>query len=428
MNKPVCVISCPILTSSGYGARSRDFVKALLELKGGEWDIKVLPQRWGSTEWKKPEGDMAWIEPLLINQLTAQPDYWYQITVPNEFQAIGKLSSVGVTAGIETTLCDPSWIDGVNRMNLTLVSSKHAKHVFESSSFNQQDQQGNVVRTVKLEKPVEVLLEGIDLAKYKFIADVDLEGTELVESLDNLDTEFAFLFVGHWLGGVIGEDRKNVGQTIKTFLETFKGKKNAPSLILKTSAGSPSIMDREEMLSRISSIRKEVGGNDLPNVYLLHGDFGDEDMNNLYNHPKVKAMIYAGKGEGYGRPLAEFTQAKKPVIASGWSGHLDFLHPEYTNLIPGEIKQIHPSAVAQNMLIPESGWFSANMKVFSDVMEDVHKNYIKYLDRAKRLSHHVKTTASFDNMKEQLQKHVDTLPKATVLKLPQLKKIELPKK
>jgi hypothetical protein len=427
MNKPVCVISCPILTSSGYGARSRDFVKALLELKGEEWDIKVLPQRWGSTEWKKPEGDMAWIAPLLINQLTAQPDYWYQITVPNEFQAIGKLSSVGVTAGIETTLCDPSWLDGVNRMNLTLVSSQHAKHVFESSSFNQQDQQGNVVRTVKLEKPVEVLLEGIDLAKYKFIPDVDLEETELVESLDNLDTEFAFLFVGHWLGGVIGEDRKNVGQTIKTFLETFKGKKNRPSLILKTSAGSPSIMDREEMLSRISSIRKEVGGNDLPNVYLLHGDFGDEDMNNLYNHPKVKAMIYAGKGEGYGRPLAEFTQAKKPIIASGWSGHLDFLHPEYTNLIPGEIKQIHPSAVAQNMLIPESGWFSANMKVFSDVMEDVHKNYIKYLDKAKRLSHHVKTTASFDSMKEQLKKHVESLPKATVLKLPQLKKIELPK-
>jgi hypothetical protein len=186
-------------------------------------------------------------------------------------------------------------------------------------------------------------------------------------------------------------------------------------------------MDREEMLSRISSIRKEVGGNDLPNVYLLHGDFGDEDMNNLYNHPKVKAMIYAGKGEGYGRPLAEFTQAKKPIIASGWSGHLDFLHPEYTNLIPGEIKQIHPSAVAQNMLIPESGWFSANMKVFSDVMEDVHKNYTKYLDRAKRLSHHVKTTASFDSMKEQLKKHVDTLPKATVLKLPTLKRIELPK-
>ena len=427
MNKPVCVISCPILTSSGYGARSRDFVKALLELKGEEWDIKVLPQRWGATEWKKPEGDLAWIAPLLINQLTQQPDYWYQITVPNEFQAVGKLSSVGVTAGIETTLCDPSWIDGVNRMYLTLVSSQHAKHVFESSSFNQQDQQGRVVRTVKLEKPVEVLMEGIDLAKYKFVPDVELEATELVEELDNLDTEFAFLFVGHWLGGVMGEDRKNVGQTIKTFLETFKGKKNKPSLILKTSAGAPSIMDRDEMLARISSITESVGGNDLPKVYLLHGDFGDEDMNNLYNHPKVKAMVYAGKGEGYGRPLAEFTQAKKPIIASGWSGHLDFLHPDYTNLIPGEIKQIHPSAVAQNMLIPESGWFSANMKTFSSIMESVHKDYVKYLDKAKRLSHHVKTTAAFDNMKDQLQKHLDTLPKATVLKLPQLKKIELPK-
>jgi hypothetical protein len=134
-----------------------------------------------------------------------------------------------------------------------------------------------------------------------------------------------FLYVGHWLRGAIGEDRKNTGLMLKTFLETFKGQKNPPALIMKTMTGPASIMDREEVLRKINEVRKGVGGK-LPNVYLVHGDIDDADVNNLYNHPKVKAMINLTKGEGFGRPLLEFTQSKKPVIASNWSGHLDFLN------------------------------------------------------------------------------------------------------
>ena len=49
--KPLFIISCPIDTYSGYGARSRDLVKALIELKEDEYDIKILPQRWGHCPW-----------------------------------------------------------------------------------------------------------------------------------------------------------------------------------------------------------------------------------------------------------------------------------------------------------------------------------------------------------------------------------------
>ncbi len=47
--KPVFVISCPIDTYSGYGARSRDIVKAII--KTDKYDVKILPQRWGATPW-----------------------------------------------------------------------------------------------------------------------------------------------------------------------------------------------------------------------------------------------------------------------------------------------------------------------------------------------------------------------------------------
>jgi hypothetical protein len=143
MNKPLCVVSSPVDTFSGYGARSRDFIKSLIKVKGDEWDIKLLSQRWGSTPFgflNEDIDDEADLKSRIIPQLTVQPDVWFQITVPNEFQKVGKHLSVGVTAGIETTICDPTWIEGCNRMDLNLVSSVHAKTVFENSKFEQKDQ------------------------------------------------------------------------------------------------------------------------------------------------------------------------------------------------------------------------------------------------------------------------------------------------
>lgn len=428
--KQFCAISCPIDCYAGYGARSRDFVKALYELKKDEYDIKILSQRWGQTPWgyiEDHEEEWGWLKPLINQtpQLNRQPDIWIQITVPNEFAPIGK-HNIGVTAGIETTICDPSWIEGVNRMNLTLVSSEHSKKVFQQSSFEKRDQQNQVLGVIKLEKPVEILFEGLDLSKYFHIEDDDLEDTDLVFELDQIQEEFCFLFVGHWLQGAIGEDRKNVGLMIKTFFETFKDKKNKPALIMKTSGAGSSIMDRDEMLKKIDEVRSMVKG-DLPNVYLLHGELDDKDINNLYNHPKVKAMFNLTKGEGYGRPILEFTQAKKPIIVSGWSGHVDFLDPQFCSLVGGELKNVHPSAQVQNMILAESQWFSPDVSQASFFLKNVYEKYSKYQENAKRLSHLCKTKFSFEEMKNLLSIYVDKIPKQVGLQLPQLKKISLPK-
>jgi hypothetical protein len=428
--KQFCVISCPIDTYSGYGARSRDFVKALHELKKEEWDIKILPQRWGQTPWgyiKDNKEDWGWMQPLILQQphLQRQPDVWVQITVPNEFQPIGKYN-IGVTAGIETTICDSSWIEGSNRMDITLASSQHSKKVFETSVFEKRDQQNKVLEVIKLQKPVEVLFEGIDLNKYFYIEDESLEETDLVLELDNIKEEFCFLYVGHWLQGDMGEDRKNTSLMLKTFLETFKDRKNKPALILKTSGAGSSIMDRDELLVKIDRIKSMVEG-DLPSVYLLHGELEDKDINNLYNHPKVKAMVNLTKGEGFGRPILEFTQSKKPIIVSGWSGHLDFLEPEFNCLVQGELKNVHPSAQVQNMILAESMWFSPDINQAKKFLDEVYQKYSKYQELAKRQSHISKTKFSFSEMKNLLSTYIDKIPKAVQIKLPQLKKIELPK-
>jgi glycosyltransferase involved in cell wall biosynthesis len=224
--------------------------------------------------------------------------------------------------------------------------------------------------------------------------------------------------------GDIGHDRKNVGLMVKYFFDAFKSKKNSPALILKASNGRNSYMSREVILDRILAIKKHYKGVILPNVYLLNGGLSDEEMNQLYNHPKVKAMVSFTKGEGYGRPLAEFGMSKKPIIASGWSGHRDFLSPENTVLLPGNLENVHASA-ANKWLLKESKWFQVSPKHAIGIFVDVHKKYKTFTERSRKQSHHIKTNFSWENMRDLLtdvlNKSIPDFPKQIELKLPELK-------
>ena len=423
--KPLFVISSPFDTYSGYGARSRDLIKAII--KSDKYNVRLLSQRWGITPFgfcnDNPEWKFLYDLILPNNQLPKQPEIWAQVTIPSEFQPVGKYN-IGFTAGIETTMCAGDWIEGMNRMDLNIVSSEHSKKVFQSTTFEKRNKHTNALEgEVKLVKPIEVLFEGANIDIYK------PDNSPCMVDF-NIPESFAYLFVGHWINGDLGEDRKNVGLLIKAFYETFKNKTKKPALILKTSQAGSSYVDREEILKKIKQISKTVNSNDLPNVYLLHGEFTDEEMNSIYNHSKVKAMISLTKGEGFGRPLLEFTLSKKPIITTGWSGQIDFLKPEFTNLIGGQLTNVHPSA-ANQWLLAESQWLSPDHGQIGHFLKDVFENYKNYTEGAKRQAYHSKTNFSWDKMNEKLDNilsiSIPEFPKEAKLKIPSIKKIELPK-
>ena len=424
MNELNFVVSCPIDTYSGYGARSRDIVKALIELD--KYEVVIVPQRWGNT----PQGFIAdnpeweFLNKYLVKgQVT--PDIWAQITVPNEFTPMGKYN-IGITAGIESTIAPAEWVEGCNKMNLILGSSEHTINILRNSKFEKRDKNTNkVIGIVEWKGLGKVLFEGVHTEVYK--------PTKSNFSLD-IKEDFAYLFCGHWINGKIGEDRKNVGLLIKAFYETFKNKTKVPALILKTTSMGTSYMDRDDILRRIDAIKKTVKANKLPNVYLLHGEFTDKEMNSIYNHPKVKAMVSLTKGEGFGRPLLEFSLTNKPIITTNWSGHIDYLNKEFTTLLPGTMTKIHPSA-ANNMLMKEADWFSVDNGHVGHYLKDVFENYKGYAEKGKRQGYLSRTNFSFDKMKyflgEILDKNIPEFPKEVGLKLPKLKKAggttELPK-
>ena len=419
----------PVATLSGYGARSRDIAYSLIN--SGKYDVKIWNTRWGTTPMNAldPENvkhkmilDCLMAEP----NLPAKPDIFIQITVPNEFQRLGTYN-IGITAGIETTIAAGPWIEGCNQMDLVLTSSEHSKKVFEESVWEKRDQKTNqVIGQLKLEKPIEVLFEGVDLETYFRTNNIN---KTVDDQLKMVKESFAFLFVGHWLNGEFGEDRKNVSAMIRVFLEAFKNKAshNQPALILKTSHADFSPLDREDVLKKIDQIYRSMNTNKkLPKVYFLHGDLSDDEMNSLYNHPKVKAHLTFTKGEGFGRPLAEASLSQKIIIAPNWSGHIDFLKEAV--LLPGQLTNVHPSAAWDNVILQESQWFSVDYGYAASAMKDIVDNYKNYEAVGKKQATFVKKNFNLESMQNLLIETLDKyVPKKAKLMLPQLKKIQLPK-
>jgi len=305
--KPLCIVRAPCATRSGYGDMSRDIIRHLIEYD--KYDVRVHSVPWGDTpmnalDENNPKDKMI-LDRILTSTVNKQPELFVVVSVPNEFQRIGKYN-IGITAGIETTAVSPPWVKGCNEMDVVFTISEHSKRIFENSKYGFKNPDGTE-GLLELTKPIEVLHNCIDTTIFGKNAPTE---PSMVKALDAIPESFCYLFVGHWLQGALGEDRKNVGFLVKMFLETFKQiqTKNPPALILKTSNAGFSILDREEILNRIEQIRSTVTlehGQSLPNIYLLHGELTEKEMNTIYNHPKVKAHISLTKGEGFGRPLLE---------------------------------------------------------------------------------------------------------------------------
>jgi glycosyltransferase involved in cell wall biosynthesis len=429
MSKNTCAIYGPAGTFSGYGSHCRDIAKAIIELKKDEWDIKILPCRWGNTPMNFIDENPEWkfLEEYFVTQLTSQPDYMFWVTIPSEAQSVGKWNCL-ITAGIESTVAPAEWVEGCQRMDLVLGSSKHTIDILRQSKFEKRDTKTQQLAGIaEWTKEGDILFEGARTDVYK---PIELNHGDIFNNINDIPENFCYLFNSMWIGNApIGEDRKNIGLLIKSFYEVFKNKKSKPGLILKTTTFNSSYMDRNEILKRINEIKSTINSTDLPNIYLIHGDISDAEINELYNHPKIKAMVNLTKGEGWGRSLLEFSLTNKPIITTNWSGHVDFLNSEFTTLLPGEMTNIHPAA-ANNMLLKEAKWFSVDLGHVGYYLKDVFENYKKYLEKAKRQGHYSRTNFSYDKMKEKLDsllnKHTPPLPVKTQLVLPSLKKIQLP--
>lgn len=432
--KQTILFTAPIYTRSGYGDHARDLAYSIIDTLSEDYNLMILPTNWGSTPWtgldtSTRKGKM--IEDCIVSiPPPDQPEVYMQLTIPNEFQPIGKFN-IGVTAGIETDLCAPDWIEGCNRMDMVITTSTHSLTVFQESKFDAHDKITNVFTHTLQLKPTlktEVLFEGYDPGIFNSENSID---TPIGTFLKDIPETFCFLFVGQWLNGNLGHDRKDVGMLIHTFLEAFHNKpaSTRPALILKTSAGNAGIMDRNYIESKIQAICEAVSQStsltSLPNIYLLHGEISDDEMNYLYNHPKVKAMISFTKGEGFGRPFLEFATTDKPLLVSNWSGQTDFLSEVHTVYLPGKLENVHSSA-ANNWLLPEAKWFTVDYSYARNILKSVFDRYKDYKKLSTGQKKYVAQKYTLQHMGIKLKdifSRISPQREAPVLQLPKLNKL-----
>ena len=404
-----CVISSPVATQSGYGHHASEFISHIIDQKDKEWNIKLLSMPWGNTPFTYPV-PREWQNKFIPLPLNEQPDIWVQITVPNEFQKVGKYN-IGVTAGTEGDIGPKDWIECINRMDVIVVPSNFTKQTFINTAEKHK---------LQITTNIQVISEYFDKNIYKPVKE------ESLKILDTIHEQFCYLFVGHWLQGHLGEDRKNISGLINVFFETFKNKSNIPALIVKTGGATYSITDKYEIEHKINQIRalypKQAK---LPNVYLLHGDLTDDEMNLLYNHKKVKAMVSFTKAEGFGRPLLEFSTTGKPIIAPHYSGQADFLQKDNIISLAGGLTTIH--GTAQNpFLIAEAKWFTPDYGFAKKALKQVHKQYNKFLPNSRKQKKFVLENFDRNAIKQKYTELLKIIDKGTE-HIPNIAKLQLPK-
>jgi len=358
------LIRAPLLSMSGYGTHSRQVFR-WLETKNVNITSQILP--WGITPWHVNPAALDGLVGRIMSTASPPPhtkfDISFQIQLPNEWDPSLANFNVGITAAVETDRCNPKWIEACNKMNKIIVPS----------SFTQQCLKNSGVLTT----PIEVIPE----AFYDCLLDQENE-----KELDlNLSTDFNFLIFGQITGGNPFTDRKNTFFMIKWLCEEFANNEDV-GIVIKTNHGTNSSKDRQITSIMLDKLLAEVRPGSYPRVYMLHGALEQEEVQSVYQNPKIKALVAATRGEGYGLPLLEASAASLPVIATGWSGHLDFLKKGKFISLDYDLEPIPQARVDEQIFIPGSRWACVKEKDFKLKLRKFYKSPNKPKEWAENLS------------------------------------------
>lgn len=380
----------PVYTSSGYGLHSRQLLRALLSDE--IFDVYVEPLAWGNCAWTTEEKDKELIRPLIEKYMRhkqeGKGDDWdlhIHCRIPNEFTRRGKFV-VGVTAGTETDRISPNWVQKINETDITIVPSAHAKASFDNTVVDWENQQTGERGSLKVQKPVLVCNEGVDTSVFRKLQPEEL--SEPFRSL-KLPAEFNFLCVGQWGKGSYGEDRKNIANTIRWFIEAFRCRKDV-GLVLKLNMSRNHLLDEEMVIRRIEEIKANYDKDDVPPIHLVHGYLKPEEMASLYNHPQIKAFVSLSNGESWGLPLLEAAACELPVISTDWGGQLSFLKKGFFSPVAYDLKEIPAAAVWEPILVKGSRWANVREDDAKHRLQKMVAQYFKPKEWAKELAKEIK--------------------------------------
>ena len=350
----------PLLNSAGYGVHSRQVFSYLEQRNDCTISSQVTP--WGiCTFYMNGEYENGLISRIINTSHPSESsfDVSFQVQLPNEWDPTAAKFNVGVTAGVESDLCSIEWVNQINKMDLVIVPSKHTKKTFENSG--------------KLTTRVEVVPEYI----IPEILEKKLEPMEL-----DVKTSFNFLMFGLVTGQNTESDRKNTFYGIKWLCETFKDDPDV-GVVIKTSLGRMTTIDRKNTLTLLRKVVDEVREGPYPRFYLSHGLMTSDEVSSFYRSPQLSAMVSFTRGEGYGLPLLEAAASGLPVLATRWSGHMDFLGNIKFSAFDYDLVNVHESRIDDSIFIKGSRWAQPREDDVKKRLKKIKDSYTTPLSWAK---------------------------------------------
>jgi hypothetical protein len=387
------LVISPILTRSGYGEHGRFIVDSLAS-RPDVFDLYLHPIHWGDSSWicdDDPKTKMY--NNLCIKKETFKGEYdlVVQVTVPNEWPQYSEIfkskCNIGITAGAETETIPVQWIEPANKMDHIIFTSKHAENGFKKTEFSQKAiGSEDLISTTGISTSSDVVGYPV-----KNITPSDLS------SKLNLDTEFNFLTITQLA------PRKNAVSLIQEFVEEFRHEN--VGLVCKMHHMNNSNLDQHMLYN--SLFRNIENDSDRRcKVYWIHGAMNENDLHGLYTHPDIHAYVSATHGEGFGLPFYESAYRGLPVVATGWSGHLDFLRmpklkgknsTEMYEKIKYEIKEVAQDALMDNIIMPGMKWAYPRENAVRKALRNTYQAYTAKKNIAGVLQEYILNTFSEEN-------------------------------
>jgi len=303
-NKIPCRWVGAVFDTSGYASATRSYIGALID--SGEVDLTVSAVSF--EDHKTTHGALHnRIEPLMNRQVPHK----IQIThlTPENYPAARTqgLYNIGYTSW-ETDRLPDGWTNLYNMMEEIWVPSQWNKEVFLNCGVN---------------KPIYVIPHGIAIP--------DLEDMRAVTvGID--DDVFVFYSIFQWI------ERKNPLGLLRAYLTEFSIKEKVclaiKSYRLNTSGEEQNIIKQD-----ISNVKHGLNLTQYPALRFFGTLLSAEHMKGF--HDRGDCFVLPHRGEGFGLPHAEAMAWGKPVIATNYSGNLEFMNDSNSYLIDAQEAPVH---------------------------------------------------------------------------------------
>lgn len=338
-----------IYGGSGYADGNQDILRGLEE---HQLPVQLAPIG--------PQSDFGGLlSPGRQRQLTAlqqrrfdlSRSVLYQCCPPSDFELQLEAKVRIGRAAFETDTLPDGWAARCNRLDQIWVPSHFNGETFARAGVDAQR--------------LRVLPEGLDTTRFR----PGLTPLPLPQR-----RAFNFLSIFDWI------DRKGPDVLLRAYLQAFTASDDVALILKSFKFDEPDAALQDRL---IHFIEREAGIplEKAPLILFVQGLLPAADMPRLY--AAADAFVLPSRGEGWGRPYMEAAACQLAVLATRWSGHLDFLHPENSYLIDIEGVRPAPRTSDRDIYIGQ-GWAEPSVEHLAALMRQVVQDRQTARQRARR--------------------------------------------